>query len=92
MQNIYVPNLYHILILLRYIIKLRTAHKTVIELQQCVRTTKRMWFFLAQKAATHDMCESNFVVSDPLRLGDGKKQNLYYISLIWEKGKKNPDL
>lgn len=56
MQNIYVPNLYHILILLRYIIKLRKAHKTVIELQQCVCTTKRMWFFLAQKAAAHDMC------------------------------------
>jgi len=55
-QKIYVPNLYHILILLRYIIKLTKAHKTVIELQQHVRTTKRMWFFLAQKAAVHDMC------------------------------------
>lgn len=56
MQNIYVPNLYHILILMRYIIKLTKAHKTVIELQQHVCTTKRMWVFLAQKAAAHDMC------------------------------------
>jgi hypothetical protein len=76
MQNIYVPNLYHILILLRYIIKLTKAHRTVIDLQQRVHTTKRMWVFLAQKAAAHDMCQVNFVVSDPLRLGDGKKQNL----------------